>query len=153
MTPDRFADLLDRHGPDLSAWPAPDRAAAESLLARDPAARRMLETDRLLADALSDLPAERAGPALRQAVLSIPLAHPRVAAPGLGARLQGLLGHAWRPFAGGMAAACSAALVGFVLGYAQLVSVPDLTGSQSADTASGDTLVYYDTSSDLEQFQ
>lgn len=153
MTLERFADLLDRHGPDLSAWPAPDRAAASALLSRDPAARELLETDKLLAGALADLPAERAGPALRQAVLSIPLAHPRSVALGPAARLRALLGQAWRPFAGGMAAACSAALVGFVLGYAQLVSLPDLTGSRAADPASGDGLAYYDTSSDLEQFQ
>lgn len=148
MTQDQFADLLDRHGPDLSAWPAAERAAAETLLAHDPAMRKMLETERLLVEALSALPAERAGPALREAVLAIPLSHPRRAAPGVGERLGRLFGPVWRPFAGGMAAACSAALVGFMLGYAQLVTPPDLDDSQAADT-----LAYYDTSSDLEQFQ
>jgi len=38
----RFARRLDAMGPDLSRWPAVERAAAESLLAVSPPARRLL---------------------------------------------------------------------------------------------------------------
>jgi hypothetical protein len=48
MNRDRFQDLLDARGADLSAWPAADRAVAERLIAIDPGAAEALgETRRL----------------------------------------------------------------------------------------------------------
>ncbi|MFC7539112.1 hypothetical protein ACFQU2_06060 [Siccirubricoccus deserti] len=52
MTPERFAELLDRRGPALARWPAADRAAAEALLAGSPAARAALAEARALDAAL-----------------------------------------------------------------------------------------------------
>jgi len=42
MTPEEFRDRLDAHGADLSAWSPAQRAAAEHLLAAEPAARAWL---------------------------------------------------------------------------------------------------------------
>jgi hypothetical protein len=57
MKLDEFRDRLDAHGADLSAWPEAERAAAERLLAGDPAARVALhdaqQLDRLIARSLS----------------------------------------------------------------------------------------------------
>lgn len=56
MTPsilslDGFRDLLDRHGGELSRWPAPERAAAGALLEHSPEAQTLLaEAARLEAD-------------------------------------------------------------------------------------------------------
>jgi anti-sigma factor RsiW len=43
MTREEFESLLLAQGADLARWPAAERAAAEALLARDPAARDLLE--------------------------------------------------------------------------------------------------------------
>jgi hypothetical protein len=64
MTRETFADLLDRRGANLAVWPAEERAAAESLLARDPAARAELAAAArlatLLARAAAPAPADAA---------------------------------------------------------------------------------------------
>jgi hypothetical protein len=51
MNRDRFQDLLDARGADLSAWPAADRATAERLIASDAGAAEALAGARRL-DAL-----------------------------------------------------------------------------------------------------
>src|SRR5262245_48317890 len=43
---EQFQRLLDAHGADLARWPADQRAAAEQLLATDPAARALWERTR-----------------------------------------------------------------------------------------------------------
>ncbi|HYE52124.1 MAG TPA: hypothetical protein VEB20_21190 [Azospirillaceae bacterium] len=125
MTPDRFEELLDLHGPDLSAWPAHLRGPAEALLAAAPAVqeahRRALRLETLLAD----LPLDRAGPALRRAVLDIPLDHPLpAAAPGAATRLARAFGTAWRQWTAGIATATASALLGVVLGAGGLTPFP-----------------------------
>jgi len=55
MTLDRFLDLLDGHGPVIDRWPAPDRDAAEALLAASPAARSAMADAKAVAVALNDL--------------------------------------------------------------------------------------------------
>ena len=73
MTPRHFAWSLRARGPDLSAWPAPDRAAAMALLRGDAALRT------LLADALADDDApegDAAGLCRMQAVVRRALAPP-----------------------------------------------------------------------------
>jgi hypothetical protein len=55
-----FQDLLDRLGGDLSAWPAPQQASANALLAISPDAQTMLAAARRL-DA--DLRAQPKAPA------------------------------------------------------------------------------------------
>ena len=46
MNRDRFKDLLDSRGSDLSAWPKADRLAAEQLIASDPKAAAALDRTR-----------------------------------------------------------------------------------------------------------
>jgi hypothetical protein len=48
MNRDRFQDLLDAWGADLSEWPAAGRAAAERLIATDPGAAEALAEARRL---------------------------------------------------------------------------------------------------------
>ncbi len=48
MNRDRFQDLLDSRGSDLSAWPKADRLAAERLIASDPGAAKIFEDARRL---------------------------------------------------------------------------------------------------------
>ena len=57
----RFERGLDRWGADLRAWPSPDRAMAEALLAGDAEARRRFEAARRVEAALGEL--MRPGPA------------------------------------------------------------------------------------------
>jgi hypothetical protein len=73
MKHDEYRDLLDDLGADLSAWPEAQSAAAERLLADDPAARAALQEaqqfDRLIAHSLagsSDASAARVLVALAQ---------------------------------------------------------------------------------------
>ncbi|MGK9171150.1 hypothetical protein KXR53_32965 [Inquilinus limosus] len=55
MTLDRFLDLLDRHGPVIDRWPAPERDGAEALLAASAEARSAMADARALVVALNDL--------------------------------------------------------------------------------------------------
>ncbi|MBP7335856.1 hypothetical protein [Niveispirillum sp.] len=145
MTKREFLDLLDRYGANPSRWPAPLRLAADRALAADAELRDLLSAEQVLETALAGLPAITASPELRRTVMDIPLDHPRgVAAPSL-ARLL-LAG--WRRWTAGMATVTAAGVIGFVLGYGQLVTLPTATaGEQVAgeDLASllGDTS-YYD---------
>src|SRR5262249_19723706 len=54
MRLDEFEDLLDRHGEDVTAWPAPDRDAGLALLHGSPAARALIEEAQALRRALND---------------------------------------------------------------------------------------------------
>lgn len=60
MIRSEFRDAIDRHGEDLSAWPAADRDAALALLTRDPASRCHLDAALALRRALREQPAIRA---------------------------------------------------------------------------------------------
>lgn len=53
MTDDEFEAGLDAWGGDLTAWPAPERAAATALLAASPLARRSLAAMRGVEKALA----------------------------------------------------------------------------------------------------
>lgn len=149
MTKREFLDLLDRYGANPSRWPAPLRLAADRALAADADLRALLTAEQAMEQALAEMPSAMAGPALRRAILDIPLDHPRTVAPSLGQML--LVG--WRRWTAGMATVTAAGLIGFVLGYGQLVTLPTASaGEQMAGedlvTLLGDTS-YYD-SADLE---
>jgi hypothetical protein len=60
MNRSEFRDAIDRHGEDLSAWPAADRDGALALLTREPASRCHLDEAVALRRALRDRPAIRA---------------------------------------------------------------------------------------------
>lgn len=150
MTKHEFLDLLDRYGADPSRWPAPLRLAADRALARDADLRALLTAEQVLTAALADLPGTSASPELRRAVMDIPLDHPRgAAAPSLAA----LLLAGWRRWTAGMATVTAAGVIGFVLGYGQLVPLPaasagEQVASEDLTSLLGDAS-YYD-SADAE---
>ena len=118
MTPDRFEELLEAKGSDLATWPEDERRAAERLLADSAEARAALAQARRLDDLLAGaLAPEAAGPELRDAILALPVAHPREAArrPGFGFRAV------WQA---GLGMALAAGLAGFALGITGLVEGP-----------------------------
>lgn len=138
MTETEFHNLLDRFGADLSQWPADRRLTAERAMADDPSLINLLAAEQLLAACLPDLPPVAAASAdLRQRIMALPLAHPRpLAAPGLLTELWQSMTASWRQWSMGMATASAAAVLGFVLGYGQML--PPMSGTE---TASSDNLV------------
>jgi anti-sigma factor RsiW len=76
MKLDEFRDWLDAHGADLSAWPEAQRAAADRLLADDPAAHAALqevrELDRLIAASVSGAHDASAGRVLARLARPLP---------------------------------------------------------------------------------
>jgi len=134
MTRTEFLDLLDRHGADIDQWPAGLRLRAEATLTASGDLRGLLAAEQAMLAALADLPAASASAGLRQAILRIPLDHPR--SIGSKSLWHGLV-MTWRRWTAGMATATAAAVLGFVLGYGQLVPLPTATAGQPA----GDDLV------------
>lgn len=156
MNETEFHNLLDRFGADLSQWPADRRRAAEQAMAADASLIDLLAAEQLLAACLPDLPPVAAASAdLRQRIMALPLAHPRpLAAPGLLTELWHSMTASWRQWSMGMATASAAAVLGFVLGYGQM-----LPPMSETEMASSDNLVTmlnaaadYDTA-DTEQAQ
>lgn len=129
MTPEQFQTLLDRHGTRPGDWPDTLRRKAEAALARDADLRALLAAEQALADALSSLPPATASAELRRTVLDIPLDNPRTA--GRAGLWRGMA-LAWRRWTAGMATATVAGLLGFILGYGQLVTLPATAGEQVA---------------------
>lgn len=128
MTLEDFDLLLDGFGADPAAWPADRRDAARALVSTDPEAARRLHATRMLDAALADLPRETASPALRRAVLDIPLDAPRTAPPvGLLARFGREAAATWRAWSAGAVAASAAMVMGLYLGYGGLLHLPGLT--------------------------
>lgn len=70
MTLDRLNALADAWGGDLRRWPTADRAAAERLLAADPAARAVLDSASALDALLFASPRPQASAALRDRVIT-----------------------------------------------------------------------------------
>lgn len=135
MTRSEFLDLLDRHGADPVRWPAGLRLRADRALAVDADLRALLAAEQAVADALACLPAVRASAELRRAVLDIPLDHPRALdRPSLLAEMR----LAWKRWTAGMATATAAGLMGFVLGYGQMVPLP---GGDGTEQVASDDLV------------
>lgn len=56
-----FQELLDRFGGDITAWPVPEQAAANAVLAVSPEARERLAVACELGNALRDPPKAPAG--------------------------------------------------------------------------------------------
>jgi anti-sigma-K factor RskA len=61
----RFHRLVDINGPEIGRWPAGRQRAARRLLARDPAARAVLDSAHRLGDLLTRVPAPPAVDAAR----------------------------------------------------------------------------------------
>ena len=132
MNSDRFEALLEAKGVDLASWPEAERLAAERLLADSPKARAALAQARTLDDLLgATLTPTPASNDLREAILTLPVAHPRqgTARPTFGFRAI------WQT---GLGLALVAGLAGFALGITGLVEGPS-SASAEADIAS---LVY-----------
>lgn len=69
MTLDRLTALADAFGGDLRRWPTADRAAAEHLLATDPAARAVFDAAMSFDALLATSPRPQASAALRDRVI------------------------------------------------------------------------------------
>tara|TARA_R110002124_G_scaffold91652_2_gene233252 strand:- start:4142 stop:4570 length:429 start_codon:yes stop_codon:yes gene_type:complete len=69
MTLDRFTALAEAYGGDLRRWPVADQAAAERLLATDPAARALFDAAMAFDTLLSASPRPQASAALRDRVI------------------------------------------------------------------------------------
>lgn len=135
MTKREFLDLLDHYGADPSRWPAPLRLAADRALTVNAELRDLLAAEQVLEAALADLPATAASPDLRRAIMDIPLDHPRaIARPSLAQ----LLLTGWRRWTAGMATVTAAGVIGFVLGYGQLVTLPT---ASAGEQVAGEDLV------------
>ncbi len=61
---ERLDALLDRHGAAEKRWPEAERVWAADLMAREPAARRLVDEARFAEEALSALPVPQPGAAL-----------------------------------------------------------------------------------------
>lgn len=129
MTRDQFRNLLDRHGAWPHDWPGALRRKAETALAGDGELRAMLAAEQVLAEALANPPPVSASAVLRRIVLDIPIDHPRAA---IRPSLWSGMALAWRRWTAGMATATAAGLLGFFLGYGQLVALPATAGEQVA---------------------
>jgi anti-sigma factor RsiW len=128
MNSDRFEALLEAKGADLATWPEAERRAAERLLAGSPEARAALAQAQALDDLLNPtLAPTPAGQDLREAILALPVAHPRQAAarPTVGFRTF------WQA---GLGMALAAGLAGFALGITGLVEGPG-SAAEEADIA------------------
>ncbi|MCP1335885.1 hypothetical protein [Futiania mangrovi] len=119
MTREMFEDLLDRHGPDLARWPEGTRTAAETLMARDAAAREALAGAQALARMLDTVEVPEPGAALYGRILAeIDAQQPA------GGNLLGWMRGLW---AQGSALAAAAAL-GLTIGFIEArASTPALT--------------------------
>lgn len=67
----QFQDLVDRHGEDLTLWPATVRADAEAFLRQSDKARSILEIAATLRKALTAGPAVRAPAGLKARIVAL----------------------------------------------------------------------------------
>ena len=112
LTADRVRALLDAYGADHGRWPQAERAAAQRLMAADPALAAEVAEAAAVDTLLDALPDPAPGPALRVALKAIP-ERDRL---GWTDRLAALwpFEAPWRPAAG----LAAAAAVGLVIGLA-----------------------------------
>lgn len=109
---DRLEALLDRYGARGADWPAADRAWAEALVARDPAARQLMDEARFAEEALHRLHAPQPDAALIGEIMA---ASP--AGTGARATRPWPFRTVWKPLAG--------LAFALVLGLATGVLTPD----------------------------
>ena|SRR5262245_46307868 len=124
---EQFQRLLDIHGADLARWPAEQRAAAEQLLARDPAMRALWERardfDARIARQFASIPereaqAEQAAQDRVLAALTrLPAQRPRT---WWGEWSSALLDWDFTPAWPRIAALASVAALGFAIGLVEL---------------------------------
>jgi hypothetical protein len=115
MTPERFQEILDAYGGDANRWPAGERAAAEALAARSPAAQRARAAAQRLDRLLDRLPIPDAppidAPLLTARVLAAAQTAPADSGIAAILRAAGLRG----PAVAGLGLA--AAIAGFAVGW------------------------------------
>lgn len=116
MSPEEFADLLDRWGADLETWPLAERDAAGRLIEGSDRARAMLAEAEALTGVLRELPPVLASPELKARVLSDAAGGTAAAANGDLLKALWPFGPIWRPALGLAAAAC----LGIALGITSL---------------------------------
>ena len=111
---ERFQELLDRWGADLTEWPETDRKAAELLMTGDPAAGRLLVQAQRLDELVRESPTIAASPALKARILEAAPGYAVVSAVSTRWEILWPFGPIWRP---ATALAC-AAFLGIVVGIA-----------------------------------
>lgn len=116
MSPEEFADLLDRWGADLETWPLAERDAAGRLIEGSDRAHAMLAEAEALTAVLREMPPVLASPELKARVLSDAAGGPAAAANGDLLKALWPFGPIWRPALGLAAAAC----LGIALGITSL---------------------------------
>ncbi len=95
MTPEAFADLLDRYGPDLARWPEDLQGPARGVLDRSEDARTALREAEALATLLDQAPAGEVHAALTARVLAGAPGAVQKSADGW---LRGVMGLLWPEF-------------------------------------------------------
>ena len=133
MTIEALREMLDAYGGDPDRWPVRDRDAAEALIARDPQAAAM-QADAAALDAMLNqmVAPEDVSEDTRQAILAVPQ-HVRQDKPARSWSFGLDLGFLLPRLAG----ITAAGILGFYIGFADLVTIPgdaastpyyDLTG-------------------------
>lgn len=134
----RFETLLDRHGADLGAWPPGEAAAARTLMAMSPEARRQFALADGVDAALHATGSRGASAELLQRVLATAHAAPQLAPPqrrGLGGWMRGWTADVnaeWRGWMAGLATATASMVLGFVLGVSGTVPFQSRSSDQVA---------------------
>lgn len=129
MTPERFTTLADAYGGDVRRWPTAEQAAAERMVAEDPAwTSQVLARAGELDDLLDEVPAPKPSVALADRIVAQsprprPTWRPWLVPAGLGA---------------GLAAACAA---GVMLGVQ--LGAPQNSAGESLLTAVDDEFSLY----------
>lgn len=147
ITLERFAAIVDAYGASPERWPAPERSAADALLAASAPARALLAEARMLDGLLAAAPLEAPSDALVERLMA---ARPRaLAALAPAAKPRGLfreLVDAIWPY-GSPALPTGALAASIVLGVA-LGSVSEIsvlngsaTATAAAETETGDRLI------------
>lgn len=128
MTLQRFAELVDAYGADARRWPLAERAAAQALVAADPAAAALQQQAAML-DAMLD--ADVAAPASHTARRALMAALP-ARGPALATRWQELLAllGGWRIALPALAVALVAGVnIGATVGTGVLSSSTDASAA------------------------
>lgn len=135
MTEARVLELIEAYGPEPSAWPQAERAAAEALLQSQPEAfESALEGARLLDAALAAMPEPQAPAGLAERIIASAPISPAPAQLGFMSKVK-----SWLSVGGSVipsASALASAAVGMIVGYGTLGTV------QVAEVNYADEAVY-----------
>lgn len=141
MTLERFEDLLDLYGPDLTVWPTSDREAASALLDTSEGARDLMADASFMMDALDQYTVPDPSPEFEASLLDLAPVAATKTAPQTGGFFS------WfdlRMFStAGAALACAA--FGLVIGLNAIEPADTATSTDEAEMFMTAALTSYDT--------